>query len=559
MGIRHLAELHSTWTIWCSRTNKLDHINDSVSSSNYTTDIDDQSSGNYKYDSIGELISDDASNISHISWTVYGKIASIAKSGDTTIFFTYDAGGNRISKSVVHAGDTLTTWYVRDVQGNVLSVYTYGDPAVKGKDLTQTELHVYGSSRLGILKTAVDVEGTPAVKSSPLPPLGTIDSLIFTRGNKLFELTNHLGNVLATISDKRYGVSMNDSTVNYFIPEVVSANDYYPFGSLQPNRLYTESGVGSYRFGFNGQEKSDEIKGPGNSYTAEFWEYDPRIGRRWNVDPKPNVSISTYATFANNPIANTDVKGDSIPTKFYDEAGKQMDKIPASVLNSFKNEYGINLGYNANTGMLYGEYNPAPLKTDIQVPLVAPLANNMGNEWLALLGTTNVSNQLIVGYDLGVGTKGTVPDAVRAGQSNLNGNAIIDLADFRGDYSLKAFDYGNTPSRSYNLARVMEHEFLGHAIRGIDDKPNDIINPGPNENFLNNIKITDGIIRRGSYYNNATNTISFGDYRLQMQNVGGLSMRLPVFDYKIILNATANKETQNIHKTFDLQTGSETK
>jgi hypothetical protein len=149
---------------YISGTNKLDHINDSVSSSNYATDIDDQSSGNYKYDSIGELISDDASNIPNITWTVYGKIASITKSSDTTILFTYDAGGNRISKSVVHAGDTLTTWYVRDAQGNVLSVYTYGDPAVKGKDLTQTELHVYGSSRLGILKTAVDVEGALAVR-----------------------------------------------------------------------------------------------------------------------------------------------------------------------------------------------------------------------------------------------------------------------------------------------------------------------------------------------------------------------------------------------------------
>ena len=42
----------------------------------------------------------------------------------------------------------------------------------------------------------------------------------------------------------------------------------------------------NYRFGFNGQEKDDEIFGStGTSYTAEFWQYDARIGRRWNVDP----------------------------------------------------------------------------------------------------------------------------------------------------------------------------------------------------------------------------------------------------------------------------------
>lgn len=62
----------------------------------------------------------------------------------------------------------------------------------------------------------------------------------------------------------------------------------------------TESGVSygidgnGYRYGFNGQERSDEVKGEGNSYTAEFWEYDPRIGRRWNLDPKLVTGKSCY-------------------------------------------------------------------------------------------------------------------------------------------------------------------------------------------------------------------------------------------------------------------------
>ncbi len=68
----------------------------------------------------------------------------------------------------------------------------------------------------------------------------------------------------------------------------------------------------AYRYGFNGQEKDDEIAGAGNSYTAMFWQYDPRLGRRWNLDPKPNPSISQYATFANNPIWYSDPLGDTI-------------------------------------------------------------------------------------------------------------------------------------------------------------------------------------------------------------------------------------------------------
>jgi hypothetical protein len=68
----------------------------------------------------------------------------------------------------------------------------------------------------------------------------------------------------------------------------------------------------AYRFGFNGQEKVDEISGVGNHNTALFWEYDTRLGRRWNLDPKPNVSISGYAVLKNNPILFTDVNGDSV-------------------------------------------------------------------------------------------------------------------------------------------------------------------------------------------------------------------------------------------------------
>ncbi|OFY82835.1 MAG: hypothetical protein A3F72_01755 [Bacteroidetes bacterium RIFCSPLOWO2_12_FULL_35_15] len=67
-----------------------------------------------------------------------------------------------------------------------------------------------------------------------------------------------------------------------------------------------------YRYGFNGQEKDDEISGSGNMNTAMFWEYDTRLGRRWNVDPVPDASVSSYATFLNNPVFHTDVDGDEV-------------------------------------------------------------------------------------------------------------------------------------------------------------------------------------------------------------------------------------------------------
>ena len=84
-------------------------------------------------------------------------------------------------------------------------------------------------------------------------------------------------------------------------------SNYYPGGMLQPGRNFNAD---SYRYGSaSGQEKVDEISGSGNHYTAEFWEYDPRLGRRWNIDPVVKPWESGYATFKNNPIYYTDRKG----------------------------------------------------------------------------------------------------------------------------------------------------------------------------------------------------------------------------------------------------------
>ena len=61
-------------------------------------------------------------------------------------------------------------------------------------------------------------------------------------GEKRYELTNHLGNVLAVVSDKRNGDE----------PDIVSVSDYYPYGMQMPERT---SNAEEYRYGFNTQEK----------------------------------------------------------------------------------------------------------------------------------------------------------------------------------------------------------------------------------------------------------------------------------------------------------------
>ena len=84
-----------------------------------------------------------------------------------------------------------------------------------------------------------------------------------------------------------------------------TCSDYSPFGVELDGRTVSLDG---YRYGFQNQEKDDEIKGEGNSYTTEFRQLDPRLGRWLSVDP---LSLkfpwqSTYIAFDNNPISLVD-------------------------------------------------------------------------------------------------------------------------------------------------------------------------------------------------------------------------------------------------------------
>jgi RHS repeat-associated protein len=63
----------------------------------------------------------------------------------------------------------------------------------------------------------------------------------------------------------------------------------------------------AYRYGFNGMEIDQDLDG---NYTAEHWEYEPRLGRRWNLDPVEAANESAYSTYSGNPILVSDPNGD---------------------------------------------------------------------------------------------------------------------------------------------------------------------------------------------------------------------------------------------------------
>jgi RHS repeat-associated protein len=120
---------------------------------------------------------------------------------------------------------------------------------------------------------------------------------------------NHLGNVLAVITDRRIQ-SCNVAGVMHYDAQVVSVSDYYPFGMGIKEREWSDSTF-SYRFGFNGMEKDNETYGEVNAYDFGARIYDPRLGRFLSTDPLEYQYAwqTTYAYFSNSPIVQIDFMG----------------------------------------------------------------------------------------------------------------------------------------------------------------------------------------------------------------------------------------------------------
>ena len=144
------------------------------------------------------------------------------------------------------------------------------------------------------------------------------------RGAKRYELTNHLGNVLTVVTDKKLPICSGTS-VSYFIADVVSATDYSPFGAPLAERTWQG---GEYKFGFNGKEKDNETYGDGNAYDFGARVYDGRLGRFLSADKFEKMAPhwTPYRFGFNNPIRVVDKDGN------YEEDGHYWTVLMVATL-----------------------------------------------------------------------------------------------------------------------------------------------------------------------------------------------------------------------------------
>ncbi|MFN7600718.1 MAG: hypothetical protein ACK5R0_04900, partial [Bacteroidota bacterium] len=185
---------------------------------------------NYTYNAIGQMTVADKTEANadqYVDYDVTGKVVAVYKDASRSpsqlvTRYAYDDRGFRMAKITYPlstgegaGGEALTTWYIRDASGNVLSVYeqkgigiAQGSEVASASAAVQKEIPIYGSGKIGTYYPA----------HSQLA-----DQAGHEAGSTAYELTDHLGNVRALLRThaNEYTATMeDDGTATYTNPRV---------------------------------------------------------------------------------------------------------------------------------------------------------------------------------------------------------------------------------------------------------------------------------------------------------------------------------------------------
>ena len=268
----------------------------------------------YTYDADGRVVRETQGPTNPLllinSWTSFGRVLNINRNGKH-LELEYNAFLQRAWE--YNEQDGMATYYVRDLKGNPLAIYNFSSGAA-----ILHEWPLYGGKRLGSWPVRLDL-------AQAVHP----DQLTYVRGVKSYELTNYLDNVMAIVSDRRIPVAGG------WTADIRKGQDYYPYGQRMPGRGCDTC---YYRYGFNGKESDDSVKGLGNELDYGARIYDPRIGRFLSTDAYKKAAIgwSTYRFGFDNPIRYNDASGNlekdgsGMPAG----VGKKEEEGPKSMIGS---------------------------------------------------------------------------------------------------------------------------------------------------------------------------------------------------------------------------------
>jgi RHS repeat-associated protein len=278
-------------------TNRLLYITDTVATSRFTIDIDNQSSGNYLYNANGSMTKDVQGQIDTIRYDYRGLPLEIKKAGTST-YYRYNAEGQRVFKQT---GTGVSTYYIPDAGGRTL--------AVVKSNTGLPVFNLWGNDHIGQLVVSYGAGGNGIVQ-------GLVTPLVTQPRNdsRYYFLKDHLGSVRVTVD-----VGGN----------VTSYDDFYPFGMTMDGRS-GNIGSGDARYKYTTKERDVES---GYDYFGARY-YDARMGRWMSVDPvaEKYPTSSPYVYSLNNPCNLIDFDGRVVGVPIVAGAALTVGEVTALTL-----------------------------------------------------------------------------------------------------------------------------------------------------------------------------------------------------------------------------------
>jgi RHS repeat-associated protein len=222
----------------------------------------------YEHDDHGNMIS--MPHITSIDWDFKDQMQHADLGGGGDVYFTYDAGGQRLRKIWEHSGIVeeriyLGGWelYRRHESGDVV--------------LERETLHVMDDTRrIAMVETKTVDEGEPLATPEP---------------RFRYQLGNHLGSAALEVDEEG---------------SVISYEEYHSYGSTAYWSANSGLDVSQRRYRYTGKERDDET---GLYYHGARY-YAPWLGRWVSADPAALADgLNLYNYSHNNPVVFNDPSG----------------------------------------------------------------------------------------------------------------------------------------------------------------------------------------------------------------------------------------------------------
>lgn len=225
----------------------------------------------YTYDAHGNMLS--MPHLPALAWNYHDALARADKLGGGTVYFTYDAGGQRVRKVYEHSGLIEERIYLGGWE--IYRKSQAADPATPV--FARETLHVMdGVRRVALVETkAVDTSG-PAFTPAPVIR---------------YQLDNHLSSALLELDADAL---------------VISYEEYHPYGTTSYRSSTGAAEVSAKRYRYTGKERDDET----SLYYHGARYYAAWLGRWTAADPQGLADgVNLYRYCRDNPIRLKDPNG----------------------------------------------------------------------------------------------------------------------------------------------------------------------------------------------------------------------------------------------------------